>query len=806
MENEVIQQTKGLEFDALAEKLLDIIVDPMVRSIVFKVPFNKNIDADYLLSDMRGQTVIEIMRRLINLIYLISYCRWKDLDDTKETKKWGDPDDIAYFDNARFSRLFKSAIVNEEITLDLQIFSLIELWIGLKKAPGVVAHQFYNIFDDSVGGNDIGLTLQTVRDIIRNSDYKTLEGNPKYPQEIINEWLYKLANSFVIIMSIEFFINEEAGDDEFGITYELNRKEVVTLYPNRYCKPAKFIISNKEMDQRFPVSVPSRANVLQLFIINEMTLFNEEVQGVYKSFDDVSTYRINFGKQEAINHHYDEKHIREMRKFLSFNYKKIRDFALIISDALAIHPNKKEEIFKRCENDVTLKSIIKDAMTSNAENIYWDNIIVLMLVETGQSEFLETILDDESLFNEILKMSEWRIGKEESRKAAQEYEREKNALLKSGIDETDKKIVSLRTTTVLNAIGMYDIENERANPFAESLSYKYSKIVNYVSLLQKAFQSGDVSFNVLLDTMSNLSVIFKDIFVFLQVFYTGLDAYAKTKEDIKPSPLEGQNKLLEDEELELEQYKRNNRRKCWNAFKEAAESKLKAVGEQSDVEAFRSFVAMCHEYSSFSDDLGTKDQDKAKRFKRLLTRGYICDPEKLEYFANITFEKDGQEIKTTIFDMNPLFSSYKGNDPVIKKQIIDCLGQFQDLFLFLIYNEDYNKKGLYNTNMELEDKDCDPVYPYLVTYYKQNIDRDKMKKCTYRVPIPSNGAASDPNDKGKKVNLLTDDDYLADTYFCIPLRYGCSSNWWINPFLIPVKLIKDIYSRYISEKNKKEQN
>ena len=801
MENEAIIQSEGLEFDVLVEKLLDIITDPMVRSIVFKVPFNKNIDADYLLSDMRAETVIEIMRRLINLIYLISYCRWKDLDDTKETKKWGDPDDIAYFDNARFSRLFKSAIVNEEITLDLQIFSLIELWIGLKKAPGVVSHQFYNIFDDTIKGNDIGLTLQTIRDIIKNADYKVLDTNAKYTQNIINEWLYKLANSFVIIMSIELFVNEEAGDDEFKITYELNRKEMVTLYPNRYCKPAKFIISNKEMDQRFPVSIPSRPNILQLFIINEMTLFNEEVQAVYKSFDDVSTYRINFGKQEAINHHYDEKHIREMRKFLSFNYKKIRDFALIISDALAIHPNKKEEIFARCESDVTLRSIVKDAMTSSAENIYWDNIIVLMLVETGQSEFLETILDDESLFNEILKMSEWRIGKEESRKAAQEYEREKNALLASGVKEGDKKIVSLRTTTVLNAIGMYDIENERSNPFAESLSYKYSKILNYVNNLKEAFQTGDISFNVLKTNMKNLSNVFKDIFVFLQVFYTGLDAYALAKEGIKPNPLEGLHRLSEKEEMDLEQQKRKDRMKCWGDFKAAAAKKLEAVGEQSAKEAFDAFVVMCHEYSSFSDDLGAKDQNKAKRLKRLLTRGYICDPQKLKYFADITFKQGSEEVKTTIFDMTPLFNLFDGDDPVAKKQIIDCLGQFQDLFLFLIYNEDYNKKGLYNTNMELEDKDCDPVYPYLVTYYKQNIDRDKMKKCTYRVPIPSNGSKSDPNDKGKKVNLLTDDDYLADTYFCIPLRYGCSNNWWINPFLIPVRTIKDIYSSYISGKD-----
>lgn len=804
MENEEIIKSPWKGSKYLAEQLLNIITDPIVRSIIFDVPFNRDIDVDYLKVGLKGPSVIEAMRRIINLVYLISYCRWKDLDDSKESKKWGDQDDIAFFDNARFSRLFKSAIVNEEITLDLQIFSLIELWIGIKKAPGVVSHQFYNIFDDTIDGNDIGLTLQTVRDIIKHADFKTLESNPKYRQEDINEWLYKLANSFLIIVSIELSVDENAGDDEFKITYELNRKEKVTLYPNRYCKPAKFIMSAREMEERFPTSSPSNPNILKLFIINEMSLFNEEVQGVYKSFDDTISYRINFGKQEAINHHYDEEHIREMRKFLSFNYKKIRDFALIISDALAIHPNKKEEIFLRCQKDQTLSSIIKDAKSSNAENIYWDNIIVLMLVETGQSEFLETILDDESLFNEIIKMSEYRIGKEESKKASQQYEKEKNALLQRGVDEKDKKIVSLRTTTVLNAIGMYDIENERANPFAESLSYKYSKIVDYVNNLKQGYRRGDVSINVLRDNMKSLLNIFKDIFVFLQVFYTGLDTYAQFKEEIKPSPFEGQNKLSEDEELQLEQYQRKNRMACWSAFRESAENKLKEVGDQNVVEAYNAFLLMCHEYSSFSDDQGTRDIEKAKRLKRLLTRGYICDPQKLSYFATVSYKRGEKVEKTTIFEMSRLFNTYDDEISFSNDDIIQCLGQFQDLFLFLIYNEDYNMKGLYNTNMELEDKDCDPVYPYLVTYYKQNIDRDKMKKCTYRVPIPSNGLTSDPNDKGKKVNLLTDDDYLADTYFCIPLRYGCSNNWWINPFLIPVRLIKDIYSRYISEKNKKE--
>ena len=42
------------------------------------------------------------------------------------------------------------------------------------------------------------------------------------------------------------------------------------------------------------------------------------------------------------------------------------------------------------------------------------------------------------------------------------------------------------------------------------------------------------------------------------------------------------------------------------------------------------------------------------------------------------------------------------------------------------------------------------------------------------------------------VTLRTDEDYLPTTYYCIPLRYGSSDSWWINPFLIPKNVIRRI--------------
>ena len=68
------------------------------------------------------------------------------------------------------------------------------------------------------------------------------------------------------------------------------------------------------------------------------------------------------------------------------------------------------------------------------------------------------------------------------------------------------------------------------------------------------------------------------------------------------------------------------------------------------------------------------------------------------------------------------------------------------------------------------------------------MDRDNLKKCTYRVPMPI--GENKGNGQGFVVTLLTEENYPPNSYFCIPLRYGSSDSWWINPFLIPKIVIR----------------
>lgn len=155
--------------------------------------------------------------------------------------------------------------------------------------------------------------------------------------------------------------------------------------------------------------------------------------------------------------------------------------------------------------------------------------------------------------------------------------------------------------------------------------------------------------------------------------------------------------------------------------------------------------------------------------------------QKLRRFAEVQTQS-GE--KTTIFEVLGNLQKY-----MFEPSYSEWLTYLQDIFMFLIYNEDYNERGLWDSGHDpLKDKDCDPIYPYIVTYYRENIDRDNVKKCTYRVPLPIAGVENE----GYIVTLLTDEEYLPATYYCIPLRYGSSDSWWINPFLIPKNVIRRI--------------
>jgi hypothetical protein len=459
-----------------------------------------------------------------------------------------------------------------------------------------------------------------------------------------------------------------------------------------------------------------------------------------------------------------------MKKFLSFNYKNIREFALVVSDAIKTNSVKKKTLFDECS--AKYPQIVADIKEYDSPEIYWDNLITLMLVEMGPSDFLELVLDDEQIFKSVMSNIGWRcIGHQEAISYQQSYQNSIHVLENQygrSKKQLKRRYIELRITYVLKAMGYFNSETVNYNPFEESLSAKYDNIlVCLKSLRQYKDSPNSVNIKECNESKENLIDIYKNIFIFLQLFYAGLDKYSSTKQNC----------------ISVEKVQ-ERRRECLDAFIDSASRLYGKIKDQTLSEAFHSFCNMCQKYNSRGNDNFNVSQE-ASRLKYIITRNYICDVTKLEYFSTIKTQ-DGEE--TTIFDMLENMSDkyYKDNS------FAEWLTYFQDVFFFLIYNEDYDKRGLFKSIGELKDKDCDPIYPYIVSYYRENIDRDNLKKCTYRVPVPVSDVDSENHDQGFVVTLLTEEDYPPNTYFCIPLRYGSTENWWINPFMIPKFVVKRI--------------
>lgn len=786
-ENQVIRNRDGepINFNdkkQLATAFLEEVVDSVTRSILFGTRIEGN-DAEGLVDIVAGKiksspNLVAVMRRIINYVFVTALCRWKQLDDNIS---WGREADIEYFRNSRFTKLFRSAIAKEDITLDLQIFALMELWVSLKKTSDTVRGRFENIFTKTYPFDNIGLTLQDVRDTIKNASFKTVDAG-KYTYEYCSKLCYRVLCSFPFLCVVKTTLplyHEIKDKKDFRIVYALNVRERVTLYPNEFYDRVHFIVTDLQLQALIGEIDPDDEPIekAQLYLMTEMATFNGNYQYTYRSFSTSGDeIRVEFEAET------EEKPVRtgdasstevsEVRKFLAFSYKNIRELALAICDAIKEQPSVKDKIYKACKERGS-RIIPTDIKQADSSEIYWDNVITLSLIEWGPSEFLELLFKDDkndSMIKDIIENIGWRcIGNDEAEKLKDAYEKELNEIgvtCRLTKKARDEQVRALRVQKILEAMKFNQDKARGINPFEESLSYKYENIYVRIKMLQEekdATKRGKIR--------EELEEIYKNIFKFLQVFYVGMDGYAESIKKKKESK-------------NTTEFAPGGEPPEMFAFSQCAKNKNLEIENQTLTQLFEGFCALCEEYNvigldtSLSDDEKRRRENKARNLKSLITRNYICDVKKLRYFVDIKLEDNTH---STIFEMLG-DSAYKYER---EKDYKEWLNYFIDLFFFLIYNNDYYKHGLYEHKEELIDKDCDPIYPYLVTYYRENVDRDNLKKCTYRVPVPTGGNDTDFNEQGFIVNILTEKEYRPMPYFCIPLKYGASENWWINPFLIP---------------------
>ncbi len=425
---QVVDITDGRQ---LIRLFLEKVPDPVARSILFGTRVDKTDVEELIESKLEelssGAGLMCVMRRIINLVFVTVLCRWKQLGE--DIKKWAQKSDEEYYLNSRFTKLFRSAVGMEDITFDLQIFSLMELWVSLKKSEGRVRGRFANIFATSLFEDSIGLTLQSVRDAVKNASFTTLETGG-FNSEYCSRLCYRLLSSFPFLRALK--ITYPTSDDvidnrDFCLRYELNYDEDVILYPNEFYKNVHLVLTNRQLLTLANAKLPKgRQTVVKLFLMVETSSFNDKYQYTYRSFDGENEMRVEPAVESISFENTMLEEVSEVRKFLAFNYKNIRELALIICDSLKDQQLIKNKIFRVCKERDS-KIIPTEITKADDKNLYWDNIITLLLVEMGPSDFLELILNtpENTIFSNIIKNIGWRCeGEEKSAAIMENYEEE----------------------------------------------------------------------------------------------------------------------------------------------------------------------------------------------------------------------------------------------------------------------------------------------------------------------------------------------------------------------------------------------
>lgn len=733
--------------DLLCEHIKEIVPDERLQNILFSCKHFKS-------KDLRGKKIVSALNNIILVAFVVTYTRWKQLYNNCEN--W-DESKLSKFRNSRFSKIYKSVYSNEEINLDIAVFALIEIWVN-GKVDGILRDTFARLFDEQVDG--VGVILQASLDVIKKAGDFFLQDETDAAYK--NKLCYELLKAFLIFSEITF----DENPDSFSMQYKLSSRKSITLDPNSYHPEAKFICEEKYL-------CADTVNPTRLYLLCAKTIFADKVQYIYCSLDGKRRIAINADKlpnytensQTAVS---IEDESENLRKLLSFNYNRLRDCALVIADAVTKSESTKATIFNIYKNKC--KTVFPQGLDINNEETNWDNIVTLLLVEIGPSDFIQSIITTD-LFNQIMQNIGCRyLGAEAITKLIEKYRIDKMQLSDNfsyNLEMLYSEERKLSTRYIISA--MYSSTQEKHETvnydvYEESLVVKYDKAKSLIRELSNTNNSNAV----LTACRSKLDKLLCEVLIFLQVYYDGVDGYADY--------YRGKDAKV-------------NYKSGLDSFIKSARTRYHKIKDNSLSELYNSFHSLCEEYDDnlFSSD-GSKE--KAVKLKFAITRSYICDIQRLDYFVDIALP-NGE--KTNIFHMVENLFSYTHYT-----EFPSWLSQICDFFMYLVYNDDYNKRGLYKLGNEdnLLDKDFDPIYPYIVSYYQQSIDRDMFKRCNYKVPVPSKDSVGGGPIHNEVVTLLTDTDYeLNINYFCTPLKYGSTEHWWINPFMMPTYIFKDILEK-----------
>ncbi len=731
----------------LVDLTLKRVKDARLRKLIFgaEQPEEKTITGK----------IIFCMSNIMLMSYFGFFMLWKHRDDFD--KAGNDSANTKRINNT-FENIYNGSGLNTEVIA----FLLTEIQLDAVKNPS-------SLYRNYVKENITCSRFQQIAEIIRvwRISYKHAEQN----LEKLTTLYVELIKSLPILRKLQ--VDDSAGKLDFKLFTEDD--DEITEDMSYFIK---LIECDFEEDYYFLYRVVKAENVIKLEYM--------DFSGVKTcSGDESRNFTIgvgNFRKLIGYSSTYKQRNTIQNLNILNFKY--IRKLAMAVADVL--QKGTKRIIKSTYENNRKYKEIFE---SSNIDELNWDNIIVLLMLEEGPSDVIEEVLKyDANAFYDILRNVSVRF-ELDIKKLNEKYEQLQRTeeMFEDKHHRGFKEFktlnlwrrsaeISLMAQFIVSVVVDTDIDNVTTNAFyAESLSMKKKKI----EAIYKDVNASEV------EVVQLLNKTFERVFRMLIVFYKGILAYARKREEMVKD-------IIDLRYRHSSEFLGKLQMNCEKAFFDEVENVImqqtytcKNINKASVGTLFCMFEEMCKEMGKKKGDFYLELGDNGKLLHSVIGRNEICDVTQLRGIIS----DDSNSPKDLLEFFNKYFKhddvSVDIGDNVVKLYYDRSL----ELLKFLAFNKDYLREG----------KMChqliyDPIFPYVVRYSEKSENRDKCSVCQY--VINTEGEF----DKTMGIKLLTEFEYkINELYYCIPNAECSTKNWWVAPFLISCRDFDRIFFKLSKE-------
>ncbi len=733
---------KAMTFSSFAKEVNAKIKDPALKELLFGMDEVEG-------TDIKG---IGVLYKMMTFTFMFAYAKYKYDRDSKKL----------YADTPNAKRVidaFECIYNGEDVGLDLIIYVLTEMQLDVISAGE--RSYFKGIFE-----NRNKLQMPVLRTVIGTWLQSIKRAEQR--EDVLLGYFIGLFENFAVLRNVTLI---EGEDGYFSFDFEPYGCEI----------PSYALIKKGEHDSFF-------------YLASYEVSANHRCRLTYYTFAGseilhVETPIRDFLSNASLKNHNSAPKSILAKSLSSLSFKYIKNLALAVSDTVT------RETRRKLYEHYSMKyaDVFELGYKKNLNDINWDNVFTILMIEEGPSELLEFLLDSDGFyFDKILRNLEVRYNKpgfafEVKEKYEDAQDMELGMVKKYATDNMAfvKNLDSINKTFMAKSIidGLAVLEsNTKKNDahFVESLPMR-------IKTLDKIIAASDSAMSKAL----KINKVLEKTFRYIIPFYEGIIRYQLTKEELKAEFItKGINPDLMD--------KKQQRDLCENAFFEAAtkaKEEIIRLPLGRLVEVFRNLT------QSLVDTKGGRMSisEKGKALKNAIGRNYICAYHTFESIIKFTKEDVADIVIDHIpQDITSFINNEKHDKPETLVANVVLFNKFllkvKELLYYFIYNEDYQREMILGQQISY-----DPIYPYVVRYTVKSENRDGYNINNFSVFVTDDNVTNE-------VKILSEWDYdINEKYYCIPNIETSNKRWWIEPFLISCKRYDElIYSDGKREKQEKE--